>query len=169
MTQTVAVDNRRTMCAHCSLRRDLPGFISREHAEGNAEAICSGELFPCHMVQDPTHPEATNRICLGAAVVAGTPLLNTPAGGQSGVYADVGTYIGAQAHGRRTNQWLEDHGDKWQDTHRHLWYGWWAQAPAGNWHYLMTTLAQNDSDSVYLFFDQCEQLFGPLTHSRRSS
>lgn len=157
-----AVDNRRSMCAHCSLRTDLPGFIDFEHASGNAQAIASGELFKCHMVHDPTQEAAPNRACLGAALVAKVPLGNSPAGGGPEVYADLATYINTQAGGRKDNRWLDKHADKWYDRNRTLWFGWWAQAPAGNWHYLLTTLAGNRNNSVYLFFDQLEDLYGPL-------
>jgi hypothetical protein len=157
-----AVDNRRTFCAHCSLRQDLPGFIGREHATENKTSIESGDLFPCHMSNDPLRPEASHKICLGAALAAKVPLGNTPAGGQPDIYADLQTYADNQEAGRRDNLWLEQRADKWYDRRMVRWYGWWAQAPAGNWSYLMTTLADNANTSVYLFFDQCQQLHGPL-------
>mgnify|MGYP005828451097 CR=1 FL=1 len=154
------------MCAHCSLRTDLPGFIDREHAEGNAYAIESGELFPCHMMHDPTAQDATNRTCLVAALVAGVPLVITPSGGQPQVYADLDSYVQTQDSGRRSNLWLEKYADKWQDAERKLWYGWWAKAPAGNWHYLMVRPEANLANSVYLFFDQAQEMFGPMNLGR---
>lgn len=155
------MENRRTMCAHCSLRQDLPGFIDREHAEGNRFAIEQGELFPCHMAHDPTDSRA-NRICLGAALAAQVPLGNSPAKELPEVYDSLDHYVETQAGGRRTNVWLEAHADKWYDRQSRRWWGWWAQAPAGNWHYLMITREGNEENSVYLFHDQCQELFGPL-------
>lgn len=163
-TKAAAVDNRRTFCDHCSLRTDLPGFIGWEHATGNKEAIESGELFKCHMIHDPTHPDARNRVCLGAALAAGAELANpVPTGGQSSpIYDDLEAYRSTQQAGRRDNLWLEAQADKWAGPQGQLWYGWWTKAPVGNWHYLMTTLADNANNSVYLFFDQAQQLCGPL-------
>lgn len=157
----MAVDNRRTMCDHCSLRKDLPGFISEAHAEGNIMAIESGELFKCHMIYDPTRENTPNRVCLGAALVAGAELQNNPAGGQSAVYDSLEDYKKTQATGRVGNLWMMNQ-DIWFDESGEQWYGWWAKAPAGNWHYLMSTLESNRCESVYLFFEQCQDLYGPL-------
>jgi hypothetical protein len=157
----MAVDNRRTMCDHCSLRKDLPGFISEAHAEGNIMAIKSGELFKCHMIHNPTQHNVPNRVCLGAALVGGAELANVPAGGQSAVYDTLDEYKQTQIDGR-VSDWYLYQQDKWIDESGERWYGWWSQAPAGNWHYLMATYDSNKCDSVYLFFDQCQDLYGPL-------
>jgi hypothetical protein len=155
------VDNRRTMCDHCSLRTDLPGFISREHAEGNKAMIEAGNIFPCHMIHSPLKHQP-NHVCLGAALVAGVPLENTPAGGQSEVYKNLDAYVDNQAMGRKENSWLAMYADPWLAKDQKAWWGWWAQSLAGNWHYLLTTMEQNDAHSVYLFFDQFEELFSPV-------
>ena len=158
----MAVDNRRTMCGHCSLRTDLPGFISGDHADGNIDLIESGKLFKCHMIHDPRYDNISNRVCLGAALVSGAELVNTPAQvGQPEVYDNLEDYKQTQLEGRVSNDFLVQQ-DSWSDESGEQWYGWFAQAPAGNWHYLMATTASNDCDSVYLFFDQCEGLYGPL-------
>lgn len=155
------VDNRRTMCEHCSLRKDLPGFISEAHAEGNIMAIQSGELFKCHMIHDPTHHNAANRVCLGAALVAGAELANPTIWKHSEVYDSLEDYRQTQIHGRVSNDFLRKQ-DRWKDESGEQWYGWFAKAPAGNWHYLMSTIESNNCESVYLFFDQCQELYGPL-------
>lgn len=166
-TTDALIDNRRTMCAHCSLRQDLPGFISREHAQGNADQIAAGDIFQCHMIRDHMVEAPPHRACLGAAKVAQAPLLNTPTGLQPPVYEDLDTYVETQAAGRKSRAWLQVCAEQWFDRRTETWYGWWEQAPAGNWHYLMTTLEDNANDSVYLFFDQCEEMFGPLENARR--
>lgn len=157
-----SVDNRRTMCDHCSLRRDLPGFISESHVDGNIMAIKSGELFKCHMIHDPTQDDIPNRVCLGAALVAGTPLANSPAKDLPPVHESLEDYRQTQIQGRVSSPWLMMHADKWTDKNNTVWFGWWAKAPAGSWHYLLTTLDSNQANSVYLYFTQCEELFGPL-------
>jgi hypothetical protein len=159
------VDNRRTMCDHCSLRRDLPGFVSREHAQANADEITAGRIFQCHMIRDPHIEAPPHRACLGAALVAEVPLLNTPAGLQPPVYEDLAEYVKTQTKGRVSKAWLMANADYWHDRNADTWYGWWAPAPAGNWRYLMTTDAQNEQESAYLFFDQAQELFGPLDRS----
>jgi hypothetical protein len=113
------------------------------------------------MAHDPTDSRA-NRICLGAALVGRVPLGNTPAKDLPAVYDTLDDYVETQAAGRRSNFWLEAHADKWQDAGSRRWYGWWQKAPAGNWHYLLTTIEDNANNSVYLFFDQAQTLFGPL-------
>lgn len=163
-----AVSNRRTLCDHCSLRTDLPGFIGAEHAQSNVDQIASGQLFQCHMIADPGQENPEHRTCLGAALVAKAPLGTPPRPHQPPVYASLAGYRQAQVEGRRTNIWLEAHADKWYDRYDTLWYGWWAHALAGNWRYLMTTLRANDSESVYLFFDQAQELFGPLYFTKET-
>lgn len=157
----VVVDNRRTFCEHCSLRADLPGFIGAGHAQDNVDRIKSEDFFTCHVVADPLHPSVPNRVCLGAALVGGAELSNAPAENNPPIYMGFEEYVGTQAAGRRTDEQLRE-GDLWCDNTGQSWYGWWAQALTKRWHYLMTTLTDNANDSVYLFFDQCEQLFGPL-------
>lgn len=160
--EPVRVDNRRTMCGHCSLRSDLPGFVSREHAQANADEITAGRIFQCHMIREPYQEAPAHHMCLGAALVADAPLANSTSGVLPPVYSDLATYVETQAKGRHNKAWLMANADYWRDPQGESWYGWWAQAPAGNWRYLMTTDAQNEQDSVYLFFDQAEELFGPL-------
>lgn len=156
-----SVDNRRTFCDHCSLRKDLPGFIGWEHASANKEAIESGALFPCHMINDPLRGDA--KTCLGAALASGANLAIPPREGQPEIYDSLEEYRQTQAAGRKRNDELMTHADNtWVDREHRIWYGWWAKAPAGNWRYLLTTLQDNANDSVYLFFDQCEELFGPM-------
>lgn len=157
----VPVDNRRTMCEHCSLRKDLPGFISEAHVDGNIKAIENVDLFKCHMIHDPTREFLSNRVCLGAALVAGVALANEPAQGQPEVYDSLEEYRQTQVDGRVSNSFLARQ-DRWRDESGQVWYGWWAKAPAGNWSYLMATFDTNNCESVYLFFDQCEGLYGPL-------
>jgi hypothetical protein len=156
-----SIDNRRTLCDHCSLRRDLPGFISEAHVNGNIKAIESGKLFPCHMIHNPTHIKATHNMCLGAALVAGAELDHPVSGTQPPVYDTLEEYRQTQVKGRREDAWLVEQ-DDWKDESGARWFGWWAQAPVGNWHYLMSTLESNRCESVYLFFNQCEELYGPL-------
>lgn len=163
----MSVDNRRTMCDHCSLRKDLPGFISGDHADGNIDLIESGKLFKCHMIHDPTKDNAPNRVCLGAALVSGAELANPPGQGQQPeVYDNLEDYKQTQLEGRVSNEFLVTQ-DKWVDESGERWYGWFSQAPAGNWHYLMSTYDSNDCDSVYLFFEQCQGLYGPLQKEGR--
>jgi hypothetical protein len=157
----MSVDNRRTLCEHCSLRKDLPGFISAAHVEGNIKAIESGELFKCHMIVDPTHYQARNRVCLGAALVSGSPLGVPPSHDLPPVHDSLESYRQTQIDGRVSNRFLRDQ-DRWKDESGQTWYGWFSKAPAGNWHYLMSTIEANNCESVYLFFRQCEELYGPL-------
>lgn len=157
----MSVDNRRTVCAHCSLRQDLPGFISEAHVDGNIKAIKTGQLFKCHMIHDPTNHSALNRVCLGAALLSGAELDNVPAQPLHPVYDNLDDYRQAQVNGRVTNSFLVRQ-DRWKDEAGDNWFGWWAKAPAGNYRYLMATLESNNCDSVYLFFQQCEDLYGPL-------
>jgi hypothetical protein len=149
------------MCAHCSLRRDLPGFISKAHAQGNINQIKDGEIFACHMIADPHDATASNRKCLGAALVAGVALANRTINPLPPVYESLDDYLGTQVAGRVSEAWLRAQ-QRWRDVQGRSWYGWWAQAPAENWHYLVTTLDANRCDSGYLFFEQFEKLFGPV-------
>lgn len=162
MTEHEPVDNRRTLCDHCSLRTDLPGFIGGDHAQANINRIEKGDIFKCHLIHLPTEDDAPNRVCLGAALAAGVPLKTPPRKDEPAIYATLAEYKTAQEAGRKTNDWLMFSTDYWYDRNRSLWHGWWERAPAGNWHYLLTTLESNTNDSVYFFFDQVEDLFGPL-------
>jgi len=147
---------------------DLPGFICGSHAQDNIDRITKGEIFKCHMIHKPAE-NGVNQVCLGAALAAKVPLKTEPAKGQPPIYASLGDYKMAQASGRKANEWLIFHTDYWYDRTNQLWHGWWEQAPAGNWHYLMTTMEANDNDSVYFFFDQVEDLFGPLELGEKDS
>jgi len=153
------VANRSTLCDHCSLRRDLPGFISAQHVDGNIDRIKNGGLFKCHMIANQHEPEA--RVCLGAALVARAELDHPVGGNLPPVYDTLDDYRETQVAGRVSNDFLATQ-DRWTDSAGRQWFGWWTRAPAGNWHYLMSSLAGNANESVYLFFDQCEKLFGPL-------
>lgn len=156
-----SVDNRRTLCEHCSLRKDLPGFISEAHVEGNIAAIRSGELFPCHMIHDPTNINATHNVCLGAALLARAELANPVSGLRPPLHERLEDYRDTQVKGRVSNRFLRAQ-DRWKDESGETWFGWFAKAPANNWHYLMATIESNNCESGYLFFDQCEKLYGPL-------
>jgi len=147
------VDTPRTLCADCSLRKDLPGFLGVSHVNGYADSIESGTLFACHTDR--------HRVCLGAALVGRAELEHPLPGDLPPVYATVEDYRQAHATGRVTNKFLQTQ-DRWTDTQDHLWRGWWVKAPAGGWHYLMATCEGNDNDSIYLFFEQVEKMFGPL-------
>lgn len=155
------VDNRRTMCEHCSLRQDLPGFITAEHAQSNINRIKKGDFFPCHMSTKPAETHLSHRACLGAALVGGAVLKNAPSADLPPVYEDLESYKQAQAGARKSQGWLLGQ-QQWSDPAHRLWFGWWQQAPAGKWQYLMTTLEESKNGSAYLFFEHCEDLFGPL-------
>jgi hypothetical protein len=156
------VDNRRTMCDHCSLRRDLPGFIDRDHAQGNIDRILNDDFFPCHMaINNPAEIERA-KICLGAALIGGADLVNPPAENIPPVHHGPREYVDYQASTRKTSDWLLVHGDVWMDSTGALRYGWWEKSLEDTWQYFMVSLAENDASSVYLFFDQCQSLFGPL-------
>ncbi len=147
------LNNRRTFCDHCSLRADLPGFIDREHAQANADRITEGDIFECHMLRrDPSDPDVP--LCLGACLLADGELKN-PVKAQEPLHLDLEQYVEFQASGRRTNEWLTRQGERWTDAQERIWFGWWARGKVGSWHYLMTTLGDNDHNSVYFFFDQC--------------
>lgn len=153
------VDNRRTFCGHCSLRADLPPFIGRDHAQSNADRIIKGDIFPCHMMWKPGESK-TAKACLGAALMANAELSNPPTE-QRLLHDSLDTYVAYEASGRITEEQLLAC-DLWSDRTLTKWYGWWAKAKSGAWSYLMSTYEGWKNDSVYLFFDQCEDVFGPL-------
>lgn len=155
------VDNRRSFCEHCSLRTDLPGFITGEHAQANIDRIKAGEFFACHMIYEPTKNDAPNRACLGAALIGRAELANRPTATETTVYPTPEAYILTHATGRLTNNRLLTK-EQWRDRHGDLWFGWWAQAPAGNWRYLFSSPEANEMGSGYFFLDQMERLYGPL-------
>lgn len=159
------VDNRRTMCGHCSLRTDVPPFIDREHATENVRRIQSGDIFKCHMLMIPG--EESKR-CLGAALISGAELANEPAANQPDVYPSYKTYIETQANARLTNEQLVK-GDPWRDSTGRQWFGFWKVSVAGKWGYFLSAPEENATGSAYLFFDQAEELFGPLTKEKRDA
>lgn len=156
------IDNRRTFCDNCSLRCDLPGFITREHAQANADLIAGGQLFPCHSIKDPREVYTKN-VCLGAALMSGRELARPPASDQTNVYQSLEQYVECQAAGRIPQEQLSDAApDRWRDRHGTIWFGFWSQAPASNWRYLLTTWDGNKLGSAYRFFDDVEAARGPL-------
>lgn len=159
------IDNRRTFCDHCSLRTDLPGFINEEHAEGNADRIRAGDYFPCHMIHNPMDKKP-NQKCLGAVLAGGAICKNRPAKTTSRVYESLEQYVAVQKASRRTNEEILNDSDVWLAPNGLTFYGFWHQALAGNWMYFLTTLEENASGSVYLFFDQAQEMFGPLERKK---
>lgn len=160
------IDNRRTFCDHCSLRTDLPGFISEEHAQGNADRIRSGDFFRCHMIYDPAE-EKPNQACLGAVLCGGAVPKNRPTKTTSRVYDSLEQYVAVQKASRRTDEEILNDSDLWTTPSGLTFYGFWHQAVAGNWMYFLTTLEENRSGSVYLFFDQAQEMFGPLERKKK--
>ena len=156
---TEEVNNRRTFCDHCSLRADLPPFIGREHAQSNANRITKGDIFPCHMMWNPGDTK-TAKACLGAALMAGAKLSNPPTD-ERPLHESLETYVEYEASGRISEPDLMMC-DLWSDRNQTKWYGWWAKAKSGTWSYLMSTYEAWCNDSVYLFFDQCQDIYGPL-------
>src|SRR6185437_10825997 len=118
-----SVNNRRTMCAHCSLRQDMPGFISREPAEGHAQPITTADILDCHMIKDPLKAPGGHDVCLGAALVGRVPLANMPVKDLPPFHDSLDEYIATQVGGRKKNLWLEVFAEKWYDRHSTLWYG----------------------------------------------
>lgn len=163
----VKVDNRSTMCEHCSLRADLPPFIDREHAQANIDLIKAGDYFKCHMIYDPSQHEKA-RICLGAALIGGAELANPTAENLPPVYASMSAYVATQAGSRLSNDQLLFECDVWRDKANRAWYGFWKVSTTGRWGYYLTTVEDNNSGSAYLFFDQAQEVFGPLEREHRS-
>lgn len=155
----MGVDNRRTMCDHCSLRADLPPFIDHDHAQSNANRIAEGDIFKCHMVMIPGQPA---KRCLGAALIAGAELDNEPAEHLPPVYSDLKEYVASQGGGRLLSGEMELISDRWKDAEGREWMGFWRVSPTGKWGYFLSTREENELGSAYLFFDQAEELFGPL-------
>lgn len=154
------VDNRSTMCDHCSLRADIPPFIDREHAQANIDRIKAGDFFKCHMILDPTHYDKA-RVCLGAALIGGAELANPTAENLPPVYESMSAYVAIQAGSRLTSDQLLWECDVWRDKSHRAWYGFWKVSTTGRWGYYVTTVEDNKAGSAYLFFDQFQDIFGP--------
>lgn len=157
---TGPVNNRRTLCDHCSFRTDLPGWIGPAHAQENYDRVKAGEIFPCHMVNRPDQPK-TELACAGAVLISGAAHQNPIGEDHPAVYDSLEAYLEAQKDSRATVDEFYS-ADRWKDAQGHMWYGFWRRATSGKWHYLITTVENHNEGSAYLFFDQCQDLFGPL-------